>query len=161
MNITRNRVELSSSLTHAESVRSVIVGYCCCFFPFVFSHAVIEQYRDASIWFGSVFLSKTDSIHSQHIYRTDEWHVRQWRTKRNVCKNSRKKHTVQHNTTQQHKITCSMLVCIMLCSGFDMCLLAQLNSDGMTMICASSLTCMWLLQSKHAPVVCECVYITC
>lgn len=72
-----------------------------------------------------------------------------------------KKHTVQHNTTQQHKITCWMLVCIMLCSGFDMCLLAQLNSDGMTMICASSLTCMWLLQSKHAPVVRECVYSTC
>lgn len=129
MNITRNRVELSSALplTHAESVHLVIVviaAASAAFFPF-FHMLLSNRVQDASIWFGSV-LSKTDSIHSQQYKNGPEsgtYKTMKYRKKRNVCKNSRNKNT-QHSTTEQQKITCSMLVCIMLCRSFVICVFA-------------------------------------
>lgn len=136
---------------------SVLLVIVVAFFPFFLSHAVIEPYRDASIWFGSVFLCCRRPF--QFIHNIQNGRVAS-KTMKNeekcVWKQPKKKRT--HNTTQQHKITCSMLVCIMLCSGCDMCLLAQLNSDGMTMICCFSHLCVLLAAEQTRSV---WVYSTC
>lgn len=71
---------------------SVLLAIVVAFFPF---YRTVQRRIDL-VRFG--FFLFEDRFNSFTIYRTDEWHVRQWRTKRNVCENSRKK-TYTHNTT--------------------------------------------------------------